>query len=52
MKPKRHNTKRKRGGLIAKIRKPMAPPTRVEPDVKQYRRSRERALVRRETERS
>jgi hypothetical protein len=36
-------------GLIAKIRKPTAPPTRVEENVKKYRRPRERERLRRET---
>jgi hypothetical protein len=35
--------------LIAKIRKPPAPPMRVEEDVKKYRRARERERLRRET---
>ncbi len=37
-----------RGALIAKLRKPQAPPARVEEDVKKYRRARERAKLRRE----
>lgn len=34
--------------LIRKIRKPIAPPSKVEEDIKRYRRTRERAKVRRE----
>ncbi len=37
----------KSGGLIKKIRKPMAPPARVHKDVKEYRRERERERLRR-----
>lgn len=33
--------------LIRKLRKPMAPPTRVAPDESKYSRARERELVRR-----
>lgn len=36
--------------LIARLRKPMAPPARVEDDPKKYARPRERERVRRETE--
>ena len=35
------------GALISKLRKPMAPPTRVSPDESKYSRARERELVRR-----
>lgn len=35
------------GALIRKLRKPMAPPTRVVPDESKYSRARERELVRR-----
>jgi hypothetical protein len=35
------------GVLIRKLRKPMAPPTRVAPDESKYSRARERELVRR-----
>jgi hypothetical protein len=35
------------GALIKKLRKPMAPPTRVVPDESKYSRARERELVRR-----
>lgn len=34
--------------LIRKIRKPIAPPSKVEEDLKRYRRARERAKARRE----
>jgi hypothetical protein len=34
-------------GLIRRIRKPMAPPARVEQDKKRYQRKRERERVRR-----
>ena len=35
------------GALIRKLRKPMAPPTRVVPDESKYSRARERELVHR-----
>jgi hypothetical protein len=35
------------GALIRKLRKPMAPPTRVVPDESKYSRARERELIRR-----
>ena len=35
------------GALIKKLRKPMAPPTRVVPDECKYSRARERELIRR-----
>jgi hypothetical protein len=35
------------GALIKKLRKPMAPPTRVAPDESKYSRDRERELIRR-----
>lgn len=35
------------GELIKKLRKPMAPPTRVVPDESKYSRARERELTRR-----
>jgi hypothetical protein len=34
------------GAIIKKLRKPMAPPTRIVPDENKYSRSRERALAR------
>ncbi|MBI3758882.1 MAG: hypothetical protein HY269_03910 [Deltaproteobacteria bacterium] len=34
------------GAIIKKLRKPMAPPTRVVPDENKYSRARERALAR------
>jgi hypothetical protein len=37
-----------KGRVIAKVRKPMAPPARVELDEKKYRRARERERIRRE----
>jgi hypothetical protein len=37
------------GALIRKIRKPMAPPTRVAEDDLKYRRAREQERLRRET---
>jgi hypothetical protein len=39
----------KTGGLIRKLRKPMAPPMRVAEDERKYRRARERERLRRET---
>jgi hypothetical protein len=39
-------TKSKAGELIRKLRKPMAPPTRVVPDERKYDRARERKLTR------
>ena len=38
------------GGLIRKLRKPLAPPTRVGEDERKYRRAREQNKLRRETE--
>jgi hypothetical protein len=35
---------------MRKVRKPLAPPTRVEEDTTRYRRARERARLRREQE--
>jgi hypothetical protein len=40
-------TKSKAGELIRKLRKPMAPPTRVVPDESKYNRARERELTQR-----
>jgi hypothetical protein len=40
--------KKKSGGVMRKVRKPMAPPSRVEEDIKHYRRERERERLRRE----
>jgi hypothetical protein len=37
-------------GLIARLRKPMAPPARVEPDPKKYDRAHERERLRRQAE--
>ena len=34
------------GAIIKKLRKPMAPPTRIVPDENKYSRPRERALAR------
>ncbi len=51
MPPRKHRP-RVRHGLIAKIRKPTAPPMRIEEDVKKYRRPRERERLRRETRES
>lgn len=39
--------KLKAGDLIRKLRKPMAPPTRVAPDESKYSRARERERIRR-----
>jgi hypothetical protein len=39
-------TSSKAGELIKKLRKPMAPPTRVVPDERKYDRARERKLTR------
>ena len=41
-----------RGALIAKIRKPQAPPVRVEEDLTKYSRARERERLRRERRKS
>ena len=38
-----------KGELIRKVRKPMAPPVKIETDERKYRRTRERAKVRRQT---
>ena len=43
----RRKSKKARGGLIAKIRKPMAPPSRAIADEKKYRRNRDREQLRR-----
>jgi hypothetical protein len=40
------------GALIKKLRKPLAPPTRVEADENKYSRARERSLTRRDVEKS
>jgi hypothetical protein len=40
-------SKSKAGALIQKLRKPMAPPTRVLHDESKYSRARERELIRR-----
>jgi hypothetical protein len=40
------------GALIKKLRKPLAPPTRVEADENKYSRARERALARRDLDKS
>ena len=45
-------TKSPQGRVIAKVRKPIAPPSRVEPDTKKYRRARERERLNRERESS
>lgn len=42
------STKSKRGAVMRKVRKPMAPPARVEDDLKRYHREREREKLRRE----
>ena len=41
-------TKSKRGAVMRKVRKPVAPPSRVEDDLKRYHRERERERLRRE----
>jgi len=46
----RKRIRRKPGGLLRKIRKPLAPPTRIEEDQTSYRRAHERELLRREQE--
>jgi len=46
----RKRAARTSGRVIGKIRKPMAPPSRVEPDEKKYRRAQERERIRRERE--
>jgi hypothetical protein len=43
--------KSKAGELIRKLRKPMAPPTRVVPDESRYSRARERELTQRSRKR-
>jgi hypothetical protein len=45
---KRPTKPRRKGGLIAKIRKPMAPPTRTIEDPTKYKRERELEKLRRE----
>jgi len=39
---------RRKGSLIAKIRKPIAPPSRIIEDPKKYKRERELEKIRRE----
>jgi hypothetical protein len=51
-KPRTHAGKRRGRGLIAKLRKPMAPPTRIAEDDKKYSRARERERLRRERARN
>jgi hypothetical protein len=41
-------SKGKTGEVMRKVRKPVPPPSRVEDDLKRYRRERERARLRRE----
>jgi hypothetical protein len=48
--PTRKRRPLKSGGLIKKIRKPVAPPARVHKDVNEYRRERERERLRRDDE--
>jgi hypothetical protein len=50
--PRTHAGKRRGTGLIAKLRKPMAPPTRVAEDDRKYSRARERERLRRERARN
>jgi hypothetical protein len=52
MRRPRKVTKSPQGRVIAQVRKPFAPPLRVEPDTKKYRRSRERARISHEEESS
>jgi hypothetical protein len=40
--------KGKAGGVMRKVRKPIAPPSRVEEDLNRYRREREQERLRRE----
>ena len=46
--PQRKPKKHRAGGLIAKIRKPMAPPTKTIEDPTKYKRERELERLRRE----
>jgi hypothetical protein len=46
--PQRKTKKPRRGDLIRKIRKPMAPPTRAIDDPTKYKRERELERLRRE----
>jgi hypothetical protein len=39
---------KRKSGVMRKVRKPMAPPSRVEEDLRRYRRERERERQRRE----
>lgn len=43
----KHSLKTKAGDLIKKLRKPMAPPTRVVSDESKYNRAREREITKR-----
>lgn len=42
---------KRKSGVMRKVRKPMAPPSRIEEDLKLYRRERERERQRREEDR-
>jgi hypothetical protein len=46
--PQRKPKKHRAGGLIAKIRKPMAPPSRIIDDPTKYKRERELEELRRQ----
>lgn len=46
----RKNNRRSKKGLIARLRKPMAPPGRVEDDPKAYDRKRDRERMRRQAD--
>ena len=41
-------TRKKSGGVMRKVRKPIPPPSKVEEDLKRYHRERERERVRHE----
>jgi hypothetical protein len=40
--------RKKSAGVMRKVRKPIPPPSRIEEDIKRYRRERERERLRRE----
>jgi hypothetical protein len=44
----KNTTHKKSGGVMRKVRKPIPPPSRVDQDLKRYRREREQERLRRE----
>lgn len=48
MAPRRKVRRKSSGGVIGKVRKPTAPPLKIEQSATRYRRNRERERIRRE----